>query len=203
MWTPTYYVRLVPLPATIDGVTLPNDDGTFDIYINATHSETHQQDSLQHEINHIMDDHFYQETRSVAALEAEANGSGSASPAPPSVSVRLLPGPAPQFSLFRSSAFPEDVAFAFYIPDNSMRPHFKKDQLVRCDNLALRSGDVGLFQYNGETILRQYHKDIFGMIYLFTLGKRRDSTLLRPCNEKDLICLGRVQMQKRLALPGM
>lgn len=80
MWTPTYFVRLVPLPASVDGVTVPNDDGTFDIYLNANLCEAKQQDRLQHEIKHIIEDHFYQESKSVAQLEQEANG---AAPAPP------------------------------------------------------------------------------------------------------------------------
>ena len=29
------YVRLVSLPTRVEGVTLPNDDGSFDIYINS------------------------------------------------------------------------------------------------------------------------------------------------------------------------
>ena len=30
MWTPDYFVRTAELPRTVNGVTLPNDDGTFD-----------------------------------------------------------------------------------------------------------------------------------------------------------------------------
>lgn len=73
MWTPVYYVRLVPLPASVDGVTVPNDDGTFDIYLNANLCEARQQDRLQHEIKHVLEDHFYQEQKSVAQLECAAN----------------------------------------------------------------------------------------------------------------------------------
>ena len=39
MWTPEYFVRYVELPLKVDGVTVPNDDGTFDIYINVLHPE--------------------------------------------------------------------------------------------------------------------------------------------------------------------
>lgn len=74
MWTPEYYVRLVPLPASIEGVTVPNDDGTFDIYLNSNLCEARQQDRLQHEIKHVLEDHFYQENKSVSQLEQEANG---------------------------------------------------------------------------------------------------------------------------------
>ena len=72
MWTPVYYVRLVSLPATIDGVSVPNDDGSFDIYINSDLCEARQQECLEHELEHIRKDHFYQETEPVARLELEA-----------------------------------------------------------------------------------------------------------------------------------
>lgn len=71
-WTPDYFVRLVELPLHIRGVTLPNDDGSFDIYINSSLSPDQQQDALQHELCHIQKDHFYQERR-VSLCEAEAN----------------------------------------------------------------------------------------------------------------------------------
>lgn len=80
MWTPVYFVRLVSLPASIEGVTVPNDDGTFDIYLNAGLCEARQKDRLRHEIRHIVEDHFYQESKSVAQLEQEANGIKEAPP---------------------------------------------------------------------------------------------------------------------------
>lgn len=73
MWTPVYYVRLHSLPASIDGVTVPNDDGSFDIYLNANLCEDRQKERLQHEIMHIIQDHFYQEVKAVSQLEQEAN----------------------------------------------------------------------------------------------------------------------------------
>lgn len=80
MWTPVYFVRQVSLPASIEGVTVPNDDGTFDIYLNANLCEARQKDRLRHEIRHIVEDHFYQESKCVAQLEQEANGIKEAPP---------------------------------------------------------------------------------------------------------------------------
>ena len=51
--------------------TLPNSDGTFDIYINQNLPEEWQEAALRHELNHIRMDHFYNEDP-VAANEAEA-----------------------------------------------------------------------------------------------------------------------------------
>lgn len=53
------FVRTIPLPIAVRAVTLPNDDGTFDIYINANLPDELQQKALSHELGHIHQDHFY------------------------------------------------------------------------------------------------------------------------------------------------
>lgn len=53
------FVRLIPLPIAVRAVVLPNNDGTFDIYINANLPEELQQKALVHELEHIRRDHFY------------------------------------------------------------------------------------------------------------------------------------------------
>ena len=67
------YVRLVPLPLTVEGVTVPNDDGSFDVYINARLSPTRQQETLEHELRHIRHEHFYLDMP-VARMERQADG---------------------------------------------------------------------------------------------------------------------------------
>ena len=67
------YVRLVPLPVKVEGVTLPNDDGSFDIYINARLSPARQQETLEHELRHIRRDHFYVDMP-VSRMERQADG---------------------------------------------------------------------------------------------------------------------------------
>lgn len=66
-------MRLVALPPAVEGVTLPNSDGTFDVYINSTMSPERQRRVLDHELRHISRDHFYSE-RPVEELEREADG---------------------------------------------------------------------------------------------------------------------------------
>ena len=73
MWTPDYFVRLVELPRTVNGVTLPNDDGTFDIYLNSLLTEDEQRTALEHEIEHIIQDHFYNDVKPIRQIEAEAD----------------------------------------------------------------------------------------------------------------------------------
>lgn len=66
------FVRLIPLPETVRAVTLPNNDCTFDIYINANLPEEWQRQALDHELEHIRKDHFYNEDP-VWLNEREAN----------------------------------------------------------------------------------------------------------------------------------
>lgn len=73
MWTPEYFVREVALPKRIDGVVTPNDDGSFDIYLNANQPREKQLRWLEHELEHIRSDHFYREM-DIAAAEREADG---------------------------------------------------------------------------------------------------------------------------------
>ena len=73
MWTPDYFVRLVELPRTVNGVTLPNDDSTFDIYLNSLLTEDEQKTALEHEIEHIIQDHFYNDVKPLRQIEAEAD----------------------------------------------------------------------------------------------------------------------------------
>ncbi|MEA4813867.1 MAG: hypothetical protein VB112_03025 [Oscillospiraceae bacterium] len=88
MWTPEYFVRYAELPRTVEGVTIPNDDGTFDIYINSLIGKKRQGEKLKHEIKHITCDHFYNDCKCVANIEAEANGN-IPSPSPPNTQNKL------------------------------------------------------------------------------------------------------------------
>lgn len=66
------FVRLIRFPSTaVRAVTLPNDDGTFDIYINERLPEELRQEALEHELKHIRKDHFYNDDP-VWVNEAEA-----------------------------------------------------------------------------------------------------------------------------------
>lgn len=194
-----YWVRYIEFPnMASESVVVSHGDGTFTIYINTRFSQERQEERLRHEIKHLTDEHFYRDDLSIQQIEHQADGIDVPT------FVRVLPGPEPKFSVFRSNDLPEDVSFGFYVPDNSLRPALQKGQLVYCDDHQLVPGDIGLFLYHGETMCRQYHKDMFGMTYLFTLDRKRsrEDIVLRSCEEKDLICLGRVRTDKRIHLPG-
>jgi len=67
------HVRLIPLPVKVEGVTLPNDDGSFDIYINSRLSPARQQATLEHELRHIRHEHFYLDMP-ISRMERQADG---------------------------------------------------------------------------------------------------------------------------------
>lgn len=68
-----YYVRTVKLPGSVRGITIPNDDGTFSVFINSDLSEECTDKTVDHELNHIKKDHFYDDTKTIEAVEAEAD----------------------------------------------------------------------------------------------------------------------------------
>lgn len=53
------FVRLISMPPLVKGVTLPNADGTYSVYINSCLSEEAQRKALQHELCHIEHDDIY------------------------------------------------------------------------------------------------------------------------------------------------
>lgn len=69
-----YYIRRIPFPnRSVRAATFPNDDGTFDIYLNTLYPPGDQERALQHELEHIRLGHFYSEG-DIRRKEAEADG---------------------------------------------------------------------------------------------------------------------------------
>lgn len=90
MWEPDYFVRYLPFPSRVGAVVIPNDDGSFDIYISSQLTEEAQALRLEHELKHIREDHFYRE---IPVLVAEAEAQGRPAPVlPPPVQT---PTPVP------------------------------------------------------------------------------------------------------------
>lgn len=55
-----YFVRVVRLPHGIHGAVSPNDDDTYNIYLNADDTPERQSRALDHEVNHVRRDDFRQ-----------------------------------------------------------------------------------------------------------------------------------------------
>lgn len=66
------FIRFINMPYTIGGYVAPNEDGTFNIYINVNLSRKKQQAALLHELRHIMLDHLWKD-ESVEVEEKEAD----------------------------------------------------------------------------------------------------------------------------------
>lgn len=100
MWTPDYFVRYIDLPERVQGATIPNDDGTFDIYINRQICPNKQKLKLEHEIRHIRNDHFYNDILPIRSIEKEADGINSDTP--PRLPDVLFYHPPGKIALFHS-----------------------------------------------------------------------------------------------------
>ena len=64
--------RLIDLPDTVPGVTVLDENGDYNIYINARLSNDNRRIAFDHEIKHIKKSHFYTD-KSVEQCEREAN----------------------------------------------------------------------------------------------------------------------------------
>lgn len=53
------FIRPISLPGSVRAVTLPNDDGSFDIYVNISLPDELQRKAIDHELLHIRKNHFY------------------------------------------------------------------------------------------------------------------------------------------------
>lgn len=70
-----YFLRFVQFPNRANrGAVIPNDDGTYDIYINTRYYPEREwvRRVVDHEINHIVLGHFDALDRGIAELEKEA-----------------------------------------------------------------------------------------------------------------------------------
>jgi hypothetical protein len=200
-----YWVRQRPFPCTtIYAWAVSLGDGTFDIWLNTRVSEAKRLSGLRHDLKHLEDNHFYRDDISLAEKENIAWGAADeereACGEAPAISA-LLPGSL--ISVYRSNDLPEGVSFAFYAPSSKFIPRVKKGELLYCDDEQLRPGDIALFGWKGETICRQYNKDVYGITYLFSLDRKKpnDDIIIPSTCEKDLTCYGRIRLNRAAKLP--
>ena len=52
-------IRVEKLPASINGITIKDDNGDYNIYINSCICEDARANAFRHEIQHIRKGHFY------------------------------------------------------------------------------------------------------------------------------------------------
>lgn len=73
------FVRIIPLPVRVGAVVMPNDDGTFDVYISSHLDEKQRRQKLAHELKHVAGEHFYRSI-DVTKAEREANAESRKTP---------------------------------------------------------------------------------------------------------------------------
>ena len=98
---------------------------------------------------------------------------------------------------------PQAAEFAVRISGDSMVPFIADGSVVYVNRDPLRAGDVGIFCVDGDMFCKQYYKDPAGIVYLFSLNRRRADAdvILTPSGSRSLVCFGRVIMHA-LPLPG-
>lgn len=97
---------------------------------------------------------------------------------------------------------PRGAELAVHLRDDSMEPYIRNGDVVYVNHDPLQNGDVGLFCVNGSMLCRQYYRDPLGMVYLFSLNRRRSDAdvLLAPGSNYTLACFGRCMLHS-LPLP--
>lgn len=106
---------------------------------------------------------------------------------------------------YEDYAVPADCTadFAVRIDGDSMEPviHDGDTVLVRRDRVE--NGDVGMFFVDGNMKCKQYCRDSFGNVYLFSLNRdRADADVSVPATSGiTLCCFGKVLLDRRPALP--
>ena len=98
---------------------------------------------------------------------------------------------------------PSAAEFAVRIQGDSMEPFLRDGGVAYVNHDPLRSGDAGIFCVDGEMFCKQYYRDPLGMVYLFSLNRKRADAdiLLPPESGRSLVCLGRVMLHT-MPLPG-
>ena len=100
---------------------------------------------------------------------------------------------------------PQGAEFAVRIQGDSMEPYILDGSTVYVNRDPLSSGDVGIFCVDGEMLCKQYVRDRLGMVYLFSLNRRRsDADVILPRDSgRTMVCFGRVLLPSCPEPPGM
>lgn len=98
---------------------------------------------------------------------------------------------------------PPGAELAVRIQGDSMEPYIHHGDLVYVNHDPLQNGDVGIFCVDGDMLCKQYYRDPLGMVYLFSLNRRRSDAdvLLSSSGGRSLACFGRVMLH-HFPLPG-
>ena len=98
---------------------------------------------------------------------------------------------------------PAGAELAVRIQGDSMAPWIADGSIVYVNHDPLSSGDIGIFCVDGDMLCKQYYRDALGMVYLFSLNRKRSDmdVVFHQGSGRSLTCFGRVMMHA-LPLPG-
>ena len=98
---------------------------------------------------------------------------------------------------------PKGASFAVRIQGDSMEPYFPDGSMVFVNHDPMADGDIGIFCVDGGTVCKQYHRGPMGMVYLFSLNRKRDDAdiCIPTSSNRTLICQGRVITKRRFPIP--
>lgn len=84
---------------------------------------------------------------------------------------------------------PQAAEFAVRISGDSMAPYIADGSVVYVNRDPLREGDVGIFCVDGDLFCKQYYKDPAGVVYLFSLNRKRaDADVILPPSAAGALC---------------
>ena len=94
---------------------------------------------------------------------------------------------------------PAAAEFAVRIQGDSMTPYIADGSLVYVNRDPMKNGDVGIFCVDGDMLCKQYCRDPFGMVYLFSLNRRRADmdVVFHRGSGRSLTCFGRVMVHSQ------
>ena len=97
---------------------------------------------------------------------------------------------------------PHGAELAVRIQGDSMAPWITDGAVVYVNHDPLQNGDVGIFCVDGDMLCKQYCRDGFGMVYLFSLNRARADmdVVFHRGSGRSLTCFGRVMLHN-LPLP--
>ena len=98
-----------------------------------------------------------------------------------------------------SGDVPPGAELAVRIQGDSMSPVIEDGSVVYVNHDPVQSGDVGIFCVDGDMLCKQYYRDGFGMVYLFSLNRKRADmdVIFHRGSGRSLTCFGRVMLHSQ------
>ena len=93
--------------------------------------------------------------------------------------------------------------FAVRIDGDSMEPVLHDGGVALVKRSAIKNGDVGMFFVDGDMKCKQYLRDNYGNVYLFSVNRdRADADVTIPASSGiTLCCFGKVLLDRQPPLP--